>query len=384
MTADAKSDAGPLMAGDGSGSGGSKEGNDLERLREWWDGAHRAHSHCSARNLLNAFLVLVGAAPTIGIAAWVYSQGVSPSSGSFDDVGTMKTAYKDDGFLSVLYWSPLLMINFLFFVNVDCLFYIIGLLQRSFWLIDPYWTLFPPLFGLIWLLHPRAYVGPRVLVANCLVWVWSARLTHSYMRREGWKFGVREDWRYTKMAMDMGRPVWYFVSFFAVGVAQHPMLVGISLPLYSVAFASGAESPFGWLDYVATILCATGILVACVADNQLRNFMLENQARVARGQPKQQLLETGLWRYSRHPNYFGEQLWWWSLALFAVRVGQAWAIAGTALNSVVLATVTVMTESKMLREWPEARAKMYRQYQKRTSACIPWFRCDSGGSTSCD
>jgi steroid 5-alpha reductase family enzyme len=67
-----------------------------------------------------------------------------------------------------------------------------------------------------------------------LTFIWGLRLTHSYFRREEWKFGVREDWRYTKMAIDYGNPLWYFVSFFAVGVAQHPMIVGISLPLYSV------------------------------------------------------------------------------------------------------------------------------------------------------
>lgn len=60
--------------------------------------------------------------------------------------------------------------------------------------------------------------------------------------------------------------------------------------------------------------------------------------------------------------------------MFAVRVGQPWAILGTFINSIVLGIVTYMTETKMLREWPPERADIYREYQKKTSVWIPWFR----------
>ena len=104
--------------------------------------------------------------------------------------------------------------------------------------------------------------------------------------------------------------------------------------------------------------------------------MVENERRKAQNKPKLLLLNTGLWKYSRHPNYFGEQLWWWSLALFAVQVGQPLAIVGTFFNSFILAVVTEMTEGKMLREWPQERAKLFKEYQKTTSALIPWFPKD--------
>lgn len=205
-----------------------------------------------------------------------------------------------------------------------------------------------------------------------LIFVWGLRLTHSYFRREEWKFGVREDWRYTKMAIDFGRPKWYFVSFFAVGISQHPMIVGISLPLYSVRFGPNAGSDFTVLDGVAAVLCVAGLVVAFLADNQLRTFMVANAERKQRGEPKVPILNTGLWKYSRHPNYFGEQLWWWSLALFAIQAGQWWAIAGTFLNSIVLHIVTDMTEGKVLKEWTPERAALFREYQRTTSRCIPW------------
>ncbi len=77
-----------------------------------------------------------------------------------------------------------------------------------------------------------------------------------------------------------------------------------------------------------------------------------------------------MWRYSRHPNYFGEQLWWWSLGLFAANVGQPWALAGTAFNSACMVGVTRLTEARMLAR-PE-RAALYRGYQGRTSVWVPW------------
>ena len=120
-------------------------------------------------------------------------------------------------------------------------------------------------------------------------------------------------------------------------------------------------------------MCLSGILIAFMADNQLREFMIENQMRTKIGKEKIPILKTGLWKYSRHPNYFGEQLWWWSFALFSVQVNQSWAIFGTLFNSIVLAIVTKMTEDKMLREWPKSRALKFQKYQETTSACIPWF-----------
>ena len=73
-------------------------------------------------------------------------------------------------------------------------------------------------------------------------------------------------------------------------------------------------------------------------------------------------------------NYFGEQLWWWSFGLFACGLGGWHTLAGTAFNSIILATVTVMTEARMLSNWAPARANLYREYMRTTSVLIPWFK----------
>eukprot|EP00937_MAST-01D_sp_MAST-1D-sp2_P000366 g366.t1 len=330
-------------------------------------GEYRAHSHDSVKNVLNGVLCLVALMPSYVVTAVLYER-CNPSP-----TAAQSWASLSDGACALAMGYPLWFANALFFGNVTVGFWLVGLAQRSFWLIDPYWTIIPPLLGQLYRAHPRAeFDEARSAVSLVLLWLWSARLTHSYFRREEWKFGQREDWRYTKMAKDWPR-LWPVLSFFAVGLAQQPMLVGITLPAYTVHLSADAARPFGAADAVATALCAAGLLVAKLADDQLRAYMLANEALVAAGRPKRTLLETGLWRYSRHPNYFGEQLWWWSFGLFAVLLGQWYMLGGALFNSIVLASVTVMTERRMLDGWEPARAEQYRGYMRRTSPCIPWW-----------
>ena len=251
---------------------------------------YKIHSHLSAQNIVNGLLCCFVLVPSFAVTAHLYRH-CSPDSGDSDPFASA---------CALAMGHPLWLANVLFFGNVTVAFWLIGLWQRSFWLIDPYWTLLPPLLGHLYAAHPRAAFNPmRSAMCLTLLWVWSLRLTHSYFRREDWKFGQREDWRYSKMARDFPRS-WPLLSFFAVGLAQQPMLVGISLPAYTVHFAGDEE--LGGLDVLALLGALAGLVTGFTADNQLRAYMLANEARVAAGQPKLKLLDSGLWHYSRHPN----------------------------------------------------------------------------------
>lgn len=323
-------------------------------------GEYVSHAHCSRKNVVNGILFAVALVPSFVATAIAYTR--------CDPQITDKYATPGEACCSVAMGQPIAFANLLFFVNVSFGFWVVGLLQRSFWLIDPYWTLIPPLLGHFYQLHPNAhYNTTRSAIGLSLLWLWCIRLTHSYFRREEWKFGQREDWRYTKMAGDMPR-AWWLVSFFAVGIAQQPMLIGITLPAYTIHFVS---SPLGWVDALAIGFAISGLLTAWVSDNQLRRYMLHNEHLTTQGKPKMKLLNSGMWRFSRHPNYFGEQLWWWAFAGFAAGLGQWYMAGGTLFNSMVLATVTVMTEQRMLANWSSDRAELYREYMRTTSACVP-------------
>ncbi|KAG5177526.1 hypothetical protein JKP88DRAFT_261490 [Tribonema minus] len=276
---------------------------------------------------------------------------------------------------------------------------------------DPYWTLLPPLTAAYYRCHPHAAAaGLRGAAAAALVLAWSTRLTHSYFRREAWRVGAREDWRFADMRRRWPR-TFCFTSLFLAYISQWPMLVGIttglcalasaksssppdcmpvsavpaaalracarasavaalpsSLPLYALHFPPAPPPPLGAADAALLAASACALTIAYIADTQLYDFCAANARRRARGEAPVPVLQTGLWRYSRHPNYFGEQLWWWCVALLGWRVGAPWTMAGQAFNCACMVHVTRLTEARMLTG---ARADAYRTYTQRTSAWLP-------------
>jgi len=321
------------------------------------------------RNVMNVLLMLWVPVPAIFCAIalfrWFPAGSIPPDPGLVWPASTDHAA-------ALLLHHPVLTVNLLFFLFVDLQFWGIALVQRSSWLIDPYWTLLPPLLALFYLAHPLAEPDwMRAALATAILLVWSGRLTWNYFRRERWRFGHREDWRYATMRVE--RRHFWLEQLLVVYFVQHLLLVGLSLPFWAIAFRNVA---FGALDAAFFALAATGIVIARAADDQLDRFMRNNEARRARGEAKIPVLDWGLWRTSRHPNYFGEQLFWWSIAGFGVVCGEPWVVAGTALNSMVLAGVTVMIERRMLA-LPERR-EAFEAYRRRTSVWLPWW--PRGGS----
>ncbi|GAV71412.1 DUF1295 domain-containing protein [Cephalotus follicularis] len=267
------------------------------------------------------------------------------------------------------YQHPLLLANALFFFNVNVLFWVISYVQSSHWMIDLYWTVIPVMLVHYYATHPLAqynYWRSRIVIV--LTWVWSVRLTHNYFRREKWQWGAREDWRFTQLGRQYGKH-WWWVSFFAVYASQQVFLIGVCLPFYVVHWV---EMPLDICDFVAVSVCMSGIVTAYYADKQLHDFVTKNNKLKGQGKPMVPNLDSGLWGYSRHPNYFGEQLWWWGLVIFAWNLRHGWTLIGALVNSMCLAYVTLLVEERMLKR--DYRAEAYRLYQKTTSVWIPWFK----------
>lgn len=220
--------------------------------------------------------------------------------------------------------------------------------------------------------HPQAQSDSlRAQVSLGLLYFWSIRLTHSYFRREEWKFGVREDWRFTDFRRKFPSH-WWWMSLPVCYLAQQIFLVGVTLPFLAI-FSS--TEPWNHWDALAAVLAITGVVGAYFADTQLRTFMVENERRRASGLEAVPLLNSGLFYYSRHPNYFFEQMFWWSVGIFAWNLGQPWMMAGAFVNSVCLAIVSVMVEERMLRK--KEREAILREYFATTSVMIPFFKFSS-------
>ncbi|XP_057717828.1 uncharacterized protein C594.04c-like [Arachis stenosperma] len=264
------------------------------------------------------------------------------------------------------YDHPLLLANVLFFFNVNVLFWLVALLQSSHWMIDPYWTVIPVILVHYYASHPVAqYDWWRSRILMVLTWVWSMRLLHNYLRRENWQWGQREDWRFTEMARQYGTH-WWWASFLAIYLPHQIFLIALSLPMYVVH--SSVDQPLTMWDMVALLLCVSGIAIAYLADTQLHNFVKLREG----GEAVVPVLETGLWYYSRHPNYFGEQVWWWGVFVFAWSMGHGWTFVGAFTNSMCLAYVTKLVEDRMLKQG--YRTEAYTLYQRTTSVWVPWFK----------
>jgi steroid 5-alpha reductase family enzyme len=200
-------------------------------------------------------------------------------------------------------------------------------------------------------------ISPRQILMLVLVSLWSFRLSFYIFFRNR---NRGEDFRYSNWRKKWGK--WFVPrSYFQVFLLQGALMLVISLPIILVNHAPNHS--LGILDLLGVLLWLFGFLFETIGDLQMFRFKrdAENHGKI---------LQQGLWRYTRHPNYFGEAILWWGLALIALEVpgGQA-ALIGPAVLTFLLVKVSgvAMLEKKYL-EHPD-----FREYARRTSSFIPWI-----------
>lgn len=224
---------------------------------------------------------------------------------------------------------------------------------------DPYWSVAPPLVcALSWVLtsFPRAPSAREVLVTAIVV-AWAARLTWNWLR--SWGGLDHEDFRYRELQRTTGRAYW-LVSL--AGLHLFPTLVVLLALLPTVAIFAPDGASLGVLDALGAAISLAGIVLEAVADEQLRAF---GRTRTS----PEQICEVGLWRTSRHPNYFGEILFWTGLAVFAFATGRAewWAALGVA----AIVSLFVFASIPMMEKRQRARKPGWAEYAARTSVLVP-------------
>lgn len=210
--------------------------------------------------------------------------------------------------------------------------------------------------------------GPRKLLVPALVGLWGARLFFYLVWRNlfahlhpGADLNEHEDRRMKAGRRKHGKRFW-LVSLFTVFLPRAVALWLVALPVTVVQTVPGRTDLF-WLDYVAAIVVVGGLLLEAVADGQLSSFKLNPGSHG-------QVLTTGLWRYSRHPNYFGELLVGWGL--YAMVLGSSHLLAATILGPVLLTAMLLRLNGiSRIEDGMEARRPGYGRYAARTSALLP-------------
>jgi steroid 5-alpha reductase family enzyme len=199
--------------------------------------------------------------------------------------------------------------------------------------------------------------GTRRWLVLALVSIWGLRLSLHLLRRNA---GHGEDPRYAAMRRGHGARFWW-VSLFTVFLLQAVLAWVISLPVQAAVVAPA--TPLGLVDAAAVVLWGTGLAFEAVGDWQLTRFRRDPASRG-------KVLDTGLWRYTRHPNYFGDACAWWGLGLLGVAAGAPWTLVSPALMTFLLLRVSGVS---LLEKDIAARRPGYREYVERTSAFFPWL-----------
>ncbi len=195
---------------------------------------------------------------------------------------------------------------------------------------------------------------PRIILVLTLVSIWAVRLC-AYLTWRNW--GPHEDHRYMEIRKN-NQPHFWLKSVYIIFGLQAVLAWIISISLYA---AIDANAPLNVLDYLGLTLFLLGFYWESVADWQLSQFK-------AKPQNKGKVLNNGLWRYSRHPNYFGECCVWWAFYLIALAGGAWWAIISPVLMTVLLLKVSGVS---LLEKDIAERRPAYIDYIKNTNSFIP-------------
>lgn len=209
----------------------------------------------------------------------------------------------------------------------------------------------------------------RTLTMLVIAGLWALRLA-GYITWRNWGHG--EDRRYQAIRA-RNQPGFAFKSLYLVFGLQAVLAWIVALPFLAAALGMlGNEHDWMWLDGVGVALAVFGLVFEAVADGQMAAFKADPAHQG-------QVMDRGLWRYSRHPNYFGETCVWWGLGLMALAAGGWWALLSPVLMTVLLLKVSGVS---LLEKDMHERRPGYREYVARTNAFLPGPPKGGAGTTA--
>jgi steroid 5-alpha reductase family enzyme len=199
----------------------------------------------------------------------------------------------------------------------------------------------------------------RKIILMILVAIWGLRLSFYIAWRNK---GKGEDFRYREFRKNYGESRYWWISFFQTFLLQGVLMWLISLPLLGAQYYPGNNS-LGIFDFIGIFFWITGFIFEAGGDIQLVKFKSNSSN-------KGKVLNTGLWRYTRHPNYFGDSAIWWGYGLICLAGGSYLPVIGSLLMTALIIKVSgVALLEKSLKE----QKPQYREYIEKTSSFLPWF-----------
>ncbi len=200
---------------------------------------------------------------------------------------------------------------------------------------------------------------PRKLVILTLVSIWGLRLALYLAWRN---LGKGEDFRYQEFRRYFGSKRYWWFSFFQTFLLQGALIMMISLPLLGISSSSN-EGHLNLLDGIGIVVWAIGFVFETVGDFQLARFK-------SNPKNKEKVMDRGFWKYTRHPNYFGDAMVWWAYAIFCMAAGRYWYIIGSVVMTLLLLYVSGV---RLLEKTLQETKPKYKAYMQKTNAFFPWF-----------
>ena len=242
--------------------------------------------------------------------------------------------------------------------TIMLLLWLVSLWLKNSSIVDIYWgTGFVIFTWVAFLLTPGGFITRKVLLC-VLVTLWGLRLSLHLLSRN---WGKPEDFRYQAWRKESGAS-WWWRSLFKVFLLQGVILMIVATPLLA-AQIKPLPDQLTPLDLFATLIWLVGFTFEALGDWQLRRFKANpaNKGRV---------LNTGVWRYTRHPNYFGDATQWWAFYVIALAAGGWWTIFSPIIMTILLMRVSGVT---LLEKTLKETRPGYKEYVDSTSEFIPWL-----------
>lgn len=237
--------------------------------------------------------------------------------------------------------------------------YTCSLILRNASLYDPFWSVIPSVFLIIAFVSLNKTLNLTYFLLLFSISLWALRLTINWVK--GWNGFTEVDWRYV-MIRDKAPKLYFLTNFLAIQLFP-TLIVFVQLLVGLRIIELGASLNVGFVIGFTMIIGAT--IIQYISDEQMRTFKIETTG-------EKKCIDTGLWKYSRHPNYFGEILVWWGLYLLYFSIVQhidLYILAPLAMTLLFIFISIPMMEKKILGTRPE-----YTVYQKKVSMIIPFPR----------
>ena len=248
--------------------------------------------------------------------------------------------------------------GFLLLISLLTILWIVSVLIKDASIVDIFWGMTFVVTNIYYFIATNDFYTRKIILL-VLVTLWGLRLSIFLAFRN---IGKGEDYRYQEFRKKYGPERYWWVSFFQVFLLQGILSIVISLTLLGVNFNT-QNNDLSWLDFLAIFIWLIGIVFEAGGDYQMTKFKKnpENKGKV---------LNTGFWKYTRHPNYFGDSTVWWAYAIFSIAAGSYWTVVGSIIMTFLLLKVSGVA---LLEKSLKAGKPEYHEYIKKTNSFLPWF-----------